>query len=95
MSYIAHVLTGVWCSEMGICDARVCAVLCLAYRVSFATRAPVQSLTTANQRRTQTRTLSSSSMEDPGHQKPVLILLNGVEQTRTASARQKFNFCRG
>ena len=34
--------------------------LCLAGRVSFSTRAPVQSLTTANQRRTQTRILSSN-----------------------------------
>ena len=36
--------------------------LCLAGRVSFSTRAPEQSLTTANQRRTWTRILSSSFM---------------------------------
>ena len=23
MAYIAHVVTGVWCGEVGICDARV------------------------------------------------------------------------
>ena len=49
MAYIAHVVTGVWCGEVGICHARVCTVLCLAGRVSFSTRAPVQSLTTSNQ----------------------------------------------
>ena len=26
MEYIAHVVTGVWCSDVGICDARVCTV---------------------------------------------------------------------
>ena len=26
MANIAHVLTGVWCSDVGVCDARVCAV---------------------------------------------------------------------
>ena len=26
MAYIAHVVTGVWCSDVGICDARVCIV---------------------------------------------------------------------
>ena len=36
--------------------------LCLAGQVSFSTRAPVQSLTTVNQRRTETRILSPSSM---------------------------------
>ena len=36
--------------------------LCLAGRVSFSTRAPVQSLTTANQRRTYTCIFSHSSM---------------------------------
>ena len=24
VAYIAHVVTGVWCVEVGICDARVC-----------------------------------------------------------------------
>ena len=26
MAYIGHVVTGAWCGEVGICDARVCAV---------------------------------------------------------------------
>ena len=26
MAYIAHVVTGVWCGEVGICDARVYAL---------------------------------------------------------------------
>ena len=26
MAYIAHVVTGVWCGEVGLCDARVCTV---------------------------------------------------------------------
>ena len=62
MAYIVHLFTGVWCSDVGICDSRVCTVLCLAGRVSFSTRVPVQSLTTANQRRTYTRILSPISI---------------------------------
>ena len=38
MAYIAHVVTGVWCSIVSICDARVCTALCLAGQVSLATR---------------------------------------------------------
>ena len=26
MAYIAHIVTGVWCSDVGICEARVCTV---------------------------------------------------------------------
>ena len=26
IAYIAHVVTGVWCGEVGICDVRVCTV---------------------------------------------------------------------
>ena len=62
MACIAHVVTGVWCDEVCICDAHVCTVLRLAGRVSFSTLAPVQSLTTGTQRRTETRILSPSSM---------------------------------
>ena len=48
-----------WGGHMG-CSCVYC--LCLAGRVSFSTRAPVQSLTTANHKRTLTRILSPSSM---------------------------------
>ena len=48
----SHVVTGVWCGEVGICDKPCVYCLCLAGRVLFSTRAPVQLLTTANQRRT-------------------------------------------
>ena len=95
MAYIAHVVTGVWCSDVSICDARVCTVLCLAGRVSFSTRVPVQSLTTANQRRTQIRILSSSSVEDPSHQKPVFSLPNGLLEPGERAHDKKFTFCRG
>ena len=26
MAHIAHVVTGVWCGEVGICDVRVCTI---------------------------------------------------------------------
>ena len=57
--HIAHVLTGVWYGDVG-CPFVYC--LCLARQILFSTRAPVESLTTANQRRAYIRIVSPSSM---------------------------------
>ena len=46
---------------MGICGRPYVYCLCLAGRVSFSIRAPVQSLTTAHQQRSHTHILSPSS----------------------------------
>ena len=60
------------------CPCMYC--LCLACRVSLSTRASVQSLTTANQRRTYFK--FQLYVVDPSHQKPVLILPNGLSKPR-------------
>ena len=60
---LVHVITEGVVRGVGTCDARVRTV-CVQHVgwVSFSTRAPAQALTTTNQRRTQTRILSPSSM---------------------------------
>ena len=56
--------------------------LCLAGRVSFSTRAPGQSLTTANQSAKDIDPYFKSQLHvaDPDHSKPVLILPNGSSE---------------
>ena len=95
MAYIAHVVTGVWCSDVGICDARVCTVLCLAGRISFSTRVPVQSPTTANQRRTLTRIEFRARCEEPRHRKLVLSFPNGLSEPGERAHDRNFTFCHG
>ena len=69
--------------------------LYLARRLSFSTRAPAQSLNTANQRRMQKPHLKSErNVENPGRRKPVLILLNGPskpEERASERTTEKLN----
>ena len=63
MTYIAHVVTGLWC-RWG--ERMQCPCLCVTPRVSFSTWAPVQSPARVNQHRTWTCILSpSSNVKDP------------------------------
>ena len=71
-----HIWYGVCAHEKPMCVYR----LYLAHQVWFSTRAPGQSLTTANQWRTSTQIFSPSSVEDPCSQKLVLILMNGLRK---------------
>ena len=52
MAYLAPVVRGVWGGEVAYMQYSCLFCLCTAGRVSFSTGAPVQSLTTVNQRRT-------------------------------------------
>ena len=47
MTYIAHVVTVVWCSEMGICDARVC-VLFVSSRLDIVFNQRTSAITDHN-----------------------------------------------
>ena len=64
--------------ELGICDARVYTVCVKHVGDRFSTRAPVQSLATAIQRRTKTRI--TALCEDPGYRYQVLSLPNGLSK---------------
>ena len=48
MAYISHVVTGVWCGEVGICDARVC-VLFVSSRSGIVFNPIVSVITEQNQ----------------------------------------------
>ena len=74
MAYIVHVVTGVLCGEVEHMRCPCVDCLCLARRSSFSARAPVQSLTTVNQRRTDPCFKSHLCV------KPVLILPNGLSK---------------
>ena len=64
--------------EVGVrCPCIYC--LFLAHRISFSTRAPVQSLITANQRKTDARILISGRVENHGHRKLVRNLPNRLK----------------
>ena len=54
-----------------------------------------QALTIANQQRTSTHILSPSSVENPGHRRPVLILPNGLSKLGERAHDRNLNFCRG
>ena len=76
---------------MGICDASVC-LLIVSSTSGIVFNQSAGALTdTANHRRTRTRILSPSSLEDPGHRKLVLILPNGMSKHgERAHDRNKF-----
>ena len=91
---MARMVTGVWC-RLGEHVHFPCVYgLCLARRGSFSTGVPVQSLTTANQRRTLTRILSLCSIWWTRHRKPVLMLPN-CQNDRGEWARQRLIFAEG
>ena len=48
MAYISHVVTGVWCDEVGICDDRVC-VLFVFSRSSIVFNLSSSAITDHNQ----------------------------------------------
>ena len=81
---ITHVLTcGVVYALFGLMRSPCIYCLCLAHRLSFSTLATVQSLTTVNQRKNIDPYFKSQLyVEDPGHQKPILISSNGLSKSR-------------
>ena len=78
LAYIAYVVTGMWCCEVGICDARVYC-LCQAGRISFQPGA----ITDHSQSLKNIDPYFKSPLyvEDPGHRKQVLVLPNGLSKS--------------
>ena len=91
MAYIAHVVTDVWCGEVGICDARVC-VLFVSSRSGIDFNSSAGAITDHSQSTKDIDSYFESQLyaEDPDHRNPVLILPNGLSKPGEREARQKF-----
>ena len=74
MAYIAYLVTGVWCGEVGICDASVC-VLFVSSRSGIVFNPSACEITDHSQSAKDIDPYFKSQLyvEDPGHRKPVLI----------------------
>ena len=80
MAYIAHVTTGVWCGEMGICDARVCTFVSSRSGIVFNPSAGAITDHSQSAKDIDPYFKSQLYVEDPGYRKPVLILPNGLSK---------------
>ena len=80
MAYIAHVVTGVWCGEVGICDARVWLFVSNRSGIVFNPRAGVITDHSQSAKDIDLYFKSQFYVKDPGHRKPVLILPNGLSK---------------
>ena len=78
ITYIAHVVTGVLCVEVGICDAHVCSVVFSDSGIVFNPSAGSITDHSQSSKYRDPYFKSQLYVEDPGHRKPVLILLNGL-----------------
>ena len=94
MAYIAHVVSGAWCGEVGICDASVCRRTVCVQQVGFRFQ-PERRCNHWSQPISQGHILSPSSVEDPGQRKPVLSLPNGLSKLGKRAHNRNFNFCHG
>ena len=75
MTYIAHVVTGVWCGKvMPVC------ILFLSSRSGIVFNPSAGAITDHSQSAKDTYFKSQLYAEDPGHQTPVLILPNGMSK---------------
>ena len=99
MPYIAHAVTGVWCGEVSICDARVCVcVLFVSSRSDIVLNTNASAITDHSQSEKEiydTYFKSQLIVEGPGHLKPVLILPNALSKPGQRAHDRNFNFCRG
>ena len=80
IAYIAHVVTEVWCGEVGICDARVCTVVSSRSGIVFIQSAGAITDNSQSAKDTDQYFKSQLNVEDPGHRKPVLISPNGLSK---------------
>ena len=80
MACIANVITGVWCGEVGICDP-VC-VLFVFSRFGIVFNPSADAITKHSQSAKDIDPYFKSQLyvEDHGHRKLVLILLNGLRK---------------
>ena len=81
MAYIAHVVIGVWCGEVGICDA-VC-VLFVSSTSDIVFNPLAGAITDHSQSAKDTNPHFKCQLyvEDLSHRKPVLILPNGQSKS--------------
>ena len=79
MAYIAHVVPGVWCGEVGRCDARVF-VLFVSSRSGIVSNSNAGAITDHSQSAKDKDPYFKSLFytKDTGHRKPVHICLNGL-----------------
>ena len=79
MAYIAHVVTGVWCGEVSICDARD-----MPSRSGIVFNQSAAAITDHRQSAKDIDPYFKSQLyvEDSGYRKPVLILPNGLSKPR-------------
>ena len=80
MAYIAHVVTRVWCGEVGICDTRVCAVVSSRLGIVFNSSAGVITDHSQSAKDIDPYFKFHLYVEIPGHRKPVIILPNGLSK---------------
>ena len=77
MAYISHVVTGMWCGEVGICDDHVC-VLFVSSRSDIVFNPSASAITDYSQSAKDIDQYFKSQLyaEDPGRRKTVRILPN-------------------
>ena len=81
MVYLTHEVTGVWCSEVGICDACVC-ILFVSSRSGIVFNPSAGAITDHSQSAKVIDSYFKSQLylEDPCHRKSVLILSIGLSK---------------
>ena len=82
MAYIAHVVTEVWCGEVTWAYAMPMCVLFVSSRSGIVFNPSAGTITDHSQSAKDIDPYFKSQLyvEDPGHRKPVLILLNGLSK---------------
>ena len=90
MEYIANVGTGVWCSEVIICDARVCIVVSSSSGIVFNPSAGAITNYSRSAKDIDPYFKSQLYVEDPGHRKQVLILPNMLSKPGERANDRKF-----
>ena len=83
MAYTAHIVTGVWCGEMGIYDARLCVcVLFMSSRSGIVFNMSAGAITDHSQSAKDVDPYFKAQLyeEDPGHRKPILNLPNRLSK---------------
>ena len=80
MAYIAHIVTGVWCGEVGICDARACTFVSSRSGIVFNPSAGAITDRRQSAKDVDPYFKSLLYVEDPGHRKPVHILPNWLSK---------------
>ena len=95
MACTTHVVTGVSCSDVSICDASVFTVL--SSRLGIVLNPCAGAITDHSQLAKDTDPYFKFQLyvEDPGNRKLVLILPNGLSKPRERAHDSTFYFCHG